>query len=629
MQYRKEIDGLRALAVIPVMLYHAGVPFFTGGFVGVDIFFVISGYLITSIIIYEMNSASFTLIKFYERRARRLLPALFVLIIFTFIASFFFMYPYQLVDLSRSIITVIIFSSNFFFWRESGGYFGGLAEEMPLIHTWSLAVEEQFYLIFPIFILLFWKFKNKVMIAIILITIICSFVLAQYASFYHPRPNFYLIPTRAWEILIGSFIAFIIYEKDRTIKNKWNSPLSLMGIIMICISIFLYDKETAYPSFFTLLPVLGTVLIIIFSSNNDFVGKILSAKYLVFIGLISYSAYLWHQPIIALARISLENEYSSSVGILICVFTFLLSYVSWKIIEMPFRKKKLVSSKQFILIMILSTVLLLFASVTTINSKGFQSRWSDADIKILKVHPMKSGKYTREKFNQLKGNNLKDSNKKNILIIGDSYAQDFVNIIYETKMDTNVNISTHHIMPRCGNLFIEKEKIISLEKYRKKRCYKEKYYSLELQKKMKLANVIILSSSWEKDEVEYLPESIENIKKITKAKVVVIGTKAMPLISKKELLKINVDERKEKKISGKEWRIFNEHVETNKDMIRILENYNFINLHKFLFDKNGLCKVFDKNLDLITYDGSHLLRSGALYVGGLIKNNKLIQEIFN
>ena len=232
MKYRPEIDGLRALAVIPVILFHSGFEIFKGGFVGVDIFFVISGYLITTILIEEIENNRFSIINFYERRARRILPALYFIMLVCIPFAWIWMLPSQIKDFSLSLIAVSFFTSNFLFWRESG-YFEALADEKPLLHTWSLAVEEQFYLFFPIFLIVLWRFgKNKVFWIIIFMTFI-SLVLSEWGWRNKPIANFYLPPTRVWELFSGAIIAFIIQKKG----IQKNNFLALIGLFTIIFSI--------------------------------------------------------------------------------------------------------------------------------------------------------------------------------------------------------------------------------------------------------------------------------------------------------------------------------------------------------------------------------------------------------
>ena len=213
MKYRPEIDGLRAVAVLPVIFFHTGFDLFKGGFIGVDVFFVISGFLITSIIIKEKETTTFTLLSFYERRARRILPVLFLILIITAFFSWYWMLPKQNIAVSESLIAVVLFISNIYFWQNSG-YFSPSADEIPLLHTWSLAVEEQYYIFFPLFLILFWKIGKNKLLGLIILALLASLVFSQYGGHHFESANFYLMPSRAWELLSGSSMAFLLLNKQ-------------------------------------------------------------------------------------------------------------------------------------------------------------------------------------------------------------------------------------------------------------------------------------------------------------------------------------------------------------------------------------------------------------------------------
>lgn len=332
MKYRAEIDGLRALAVIAVIQFHAGIEIFSGGFVGVDVFFVISGYLITSIIIKDMENERFSILYFYERRARRILPALFFVMLICIPFTWLWMLPNQILDFAQSLIAVSLFASNILFWHE-GGYFDDDAADKPLLHTWSLAVEEQYYVLFPIFLTLTWRFgKNRVFWIIVGLAAI-SLILSEWAWRNSPTAGFYLTPMRAWELLSGSMTAFIIQRYG----VKKSDTLAWIGLTAIVFSIVAYDKSTPMPSFYALLPVLGAVLILLCADKETRVARLLSTKVLVGIGLISYSAYLWHQPLFAFARIRTLNNPPEYLMYGLGFVSFLLAYFTWKYIEKPAR----------------------------------------------------------------------------------------------------------------------------------------------------------------------------------------------------------------------------------------------------------------------------------------------------
>lgn len=350
MKYRPEIDGLRALAVLPVILFHAGFEWFSGGFVGVDVFFVISGYLITTIIISEMAEGKFSLVNFYERRARRILPALFFIMLVCLPFAWLWLIPDDFRDFGQSLFAVSTFSSNILFWWESG-YFDTSAELKPLLHTWSLAVEEQFYILFPVFLMLSWRLGIKTILILLSVVFMISLGTAVWGTQFanHPRiisGAFYLLPTRGWELLIGVFAAIYLKHKTHLKSHNLNQLLSLVGFGMIVFSIISFDKTIPFPSFYTLLPTIGTALLILCAVPKTFVHKILSLKFIVGIGLISYSAYLWHQPLLAFARHRLLGEVSELILLFLCSVSLIMAWFSWRFVEKPFRSRTKIKRKK-------------------------------------------------------------------------------------------------------------------------------------------------------------------------------------------------------------------------------------------------------------------------------------------
>ena len=324
MKYRAEIDGLRALAVVSVILFHAEFKLFGGGFVGVDVFFVISGYLITTILMEEMESNRFSLINFYERRARRILPALFFVMLICIPFAWMWMLPSQMKAFSQSLVAVCLFVSNILFWRENR-YWNAASAEKPLLHTWSLSVEEQYYVLFPIFLFLVWRFGRSNVFRMIVIFSLMSLALTEWGWFNEPTANFYLLPSRAFELLAGSIAAFVVQRNGVQASNT----LSLLGLAAILFSIFAYDQGTPFPSLYALVPVIGVVILVLFAGKETLIAKLLSTKLFVGIGLISYSAYLWHHPLFAFARIL---SFEQPIPLLMFAFSLLslmLAYFSW------------------------------------------------------------------------------------------------------------------------------------------------------------------------------------------------------------------------------------------------------------------------------------------------------------
>lgn len=374
MKYRKEIDGLRALAVIPVLMFHAGIPGFNGGYIGVDIFFVISGYLITSIILEGKRQKTFSISNFYERRARRILPALTIVLLFSTIAAYIFMPATHLKSYSLSLASAGSFVSNIFFFFDND-YFSTLAETKPLLHTWSLAVEEQYYLIFPIIISTLWFCGERFLKRLI----ICLFVLSLFYSHHllflgAGDQNFYSSFSRAWEILVGSILAFYI-SQIKPLKKINAEALCILGIFLISYSIVFFNKNTPFPSLYTLVPIIGTAILIIYCNQETTVGKILSFKVLTYIGLISYSLYLWHQPILAFLRLKTIGTPSTLHISLALLLSFILANFSYKIIERPFRNKNFLNRKKIFKYSLITLFIIISVGLLGFYNKGFPNRF--------------------------------------------------------------------------------------------------------------------------------------------------------------------------------------------------------------------------------------------------------------
>jgi peptidoglycan/LPS O-acetylase OafA/YrhL len=334
MDYRREIDGLRAVAVLPVILFHAGVGAFSGGFVGVDVFFVISGYLITTILLAEMATGRFSFAQFYERRARRILPALFVVMAACIPFAWVWMPPAMFEDFARSLGLAALSLSNFWFARETA-YFSPAAELQPLLHTWSLAVEEQYYLLFPPLLLLMCRLGPRAVLGGLVALSLASLALAIWGGGHDPSRNFYFTPSRLWELGAGSLCAVALAGRGPGADDR----LALPGLGLILGAVVLFDHETPTPGLWTLVPVLGTVLIVLFGGAGSLTARVLALRPLVAVGLISYSVYLWHQPLFALARLQAVQPPSPAVMLGLAGLALLLAWATWAWVEQPFRRR--------------------------------------------------------------------------------------------------------------------------------------------------------------------------------------------------------------------------------------------------------------------------------------------------
>ena len=336
MEYRKDIDGLRAIAIIAVILFHGGFNVVPGGFIGVDIFFAISGYLITSIIYPKMQANTFSFGDFYLRRARRLLPAsIFMIIVTVFIFALF--YPPELFQqVIHSAIAALVFVANIFFWQSSG-YFSSSMELQPLLHMWSLSVEEQFYFFMPIALILGLKYCKPFIFPALALGCAVSLVLAVYfapdmLSFF----SFYLLPTRFYEMGLGALLAIYLVRHPQCFNEQ--KYFRKIGIVCVLLPLFIYHKGLSFPSFYPLLPIIGTLLILADSSKEGLIHRILAAKPLVTIGLYSYSLYLWHWPVHVLMLWYLSELSSLYFNAIYLTVTLIIGYLSYTYIENPLRK---------------------------------------------------------------------------------------------------------------------------------------------------------------------------------------------------------------------------------------------------------------------------------------------------
>lgn len=331
--YRTEIDGLRSVAVVPVVMFHAGLPGFDGGYIGVDVFFVISGFLITSLITPDIQRGTFSLRRFYAARVRRIAPAMLVVIVACIPFAWWWMPAEDLASFSGSVTAASIFVSNLFFWLQTG-YFDRAGEVKPLLHTWSLGVEAQFYLVYAVILQFSLRFGRRRVVALLAALALASFLLSEWVARVQPSMAFYLLPTRAWELLSGAVCAFLPQSRSR-IRCEF---LSVLGLSAICWSVVFDGHANLSASFFLLIPVLGTCLVLVNARGMTATARILSLTPLTAIGAMSYSVYLWHQPLFAFARIRFSEHLTAMNMLALCFCSFAIGYVSWRFIEVPTRR---------------------------------------------------------------------------------------------------------------------------------------------------------------------------------------------------------------------------------------------------------------------------------------------------
>lgn len=440
-----------------MIFFHAGFSAFSGGFVGVDVFFVISGYLITTIILSDLDRREFSLISFYERRARRILPALFLVMLVSLLFAWIWLLPSDMKDFSQSLVAVSTFSSNVLFWYESD-YWDAASELKPLLHTWSLAVEEQYYVVFPLFLLWMWSHGKRFLLGSLILITAASFFLAQWGSYQKPSATFYLLPTRAWELGIGACIALYFSVRKITSETYISHSLTkeilgIVGLLMIGYAVFIFDKTTPFPSIYALIPTAGTALVLLASSTQTIAGRLLSTKPLVAVGLISYSAYLWHQPLFVFARHRTLHEPTSFIYIVLACASLIFAYLSWRYVEKPFRSKGLLSRRTIFSFSIFGSSVFIVIGLAGFLTNGFDSRSSSSQIPAnlidRKVEVNHGLSMSCEGSFTLSGD-CRTHEKPEILVWGDSYAMHLVQGIMASKHDAKIIQMTKSM---CGPLF--------------------------------------------------------------------------------------------------------------------------------------------------------------------------------
>ncbi len=633
-KYRKEIDGLRGIAIIPVILYHLNIPFFSGGYIGVDIFFVISGFLITSIIHNNIKEKKFSLMDFYERRLRRIIPILYIILILSIPFTLINFIEADSRNFFESLFAVVTFSSNFLFWLEEGEYFTRDNSLKPLLHTWSLSIEMQFYIIFPLIIIILEKVKK---LKIIIISLICffSFLIANWLSLINPDASFYISLTRIWELLLGSLCAFLRMSPYKvTSKSEY---ICYISFIIIFLSVFFFNDKTLHPSFFSLFPVLATCFLILYSEESNSFKRILQFSPLVVVGLISYSLYILHFPMIAFIKY-LDINISTKIIFVFLICLFLISYLSWVYIETPFRKRNKISKKTFLRFYFFLSIIL--ATV------GLCGHFLIKD----KTDDFVNNQFDSPRF----------SIKNSIMVLGDSHAGHYVwglkQYFGENKVD---DFSSNGCIPfidfdRVDSRFEEgvcpKEMNLAIEKFSKEQKYeilimsnmgpvyldgttfKNKGEARVKGLKLSLKNFDNVDDNWKLFEIgmrntfDFL-SNLEIEKKVfyvidipelglTERQCDVNGRiltfKNFNFILKKPNFKNCFVKEKEYLSRSKRFNDLVNKIGTDYPKIKIINTSNFL-------CKNEICKGIEDNQKLYK-DADHLSKFGSLYISKFISD---------
>ena len=644
--YRPEIDGLRAIAVIAVITYHAKITIFNselfkGGFIGVDIFFVISGYLITSIILKELvDTGKFSFKHFYQRRIRRILPALLLVMLVSIPFAWIYLMPSSLIGFSKSIFYSLGFSSNYYFW-DSGQQYGAISGLLkPFLHTWSLSVEEQYYILFPIILLFAFKYFRKYLHFILILSFVASLGFADWSSRNYSSFNFYFLPTRVWELLAGSILAYFEIRLGHRSRNQsLNLILPGIGILLIGHSILFFNDKIFHPSFYSLSPIVGVSFIIWFSHKDELITKILSSKLFVGIGLISYSLYLWHYPVFAFSRITAYTQGSVFRAILLGLIILILSITSYYFIEKPARNKES-SFKKIFIILLISIFIISSLNLITILQKGFETRFYVSDTyQFSKLKYEKENRYFEKNYDY-DNYNL----RKNVLIVGNSHAEDILEILSSTSLKDKIyfNLASPKIRNEDYNFQIEK--FFNFLKGNKKSVdsiNNNKDFLNHLIKQYSNADLIILGTRYDNADLNILDELIRLLK-LDNKKIMIFNN----ALSQSERLSYKLNRLDYYVFKNKKFPNKRELKEIEQNMFEDLKRKKDVNLrireittrnNVYLIEREKIfCDIINKRCPAITDEGykvywdyGHITHKGAKFFAKKFEKSKLFLKYLN
>lgn len=616
MKYRSDINGLRAIAVLAVVADHLGMATFSGGFLGVDVFFVISGYLISGVVFTEIQTNNFSIRVFYERRVRRILPALIAVLFLSFLLAYLYFLPNEMNDFATSLLAAILVVPNIYFWTESG-YFAALATDLPLLHTWSLGVEEQFYIFFPAFLMFGYQFFRKQLNLFIVAIFAISLIAFIYGTLYHPEPTFYLTPTRAWELLLGSLLSLGLFPE--ILKKFSRNITSLIGISLITVAIMGFSRTTEFLSLGAILACLGTALVIAAGRNgSNIVARALSFRPVVFIGLISYSLYLWHWPIIVFHRMGFLQIDGlplilEKLGIII--FSVVIASLSWKYIETPFRDKRL-SVQTLSRFAFSSVTVLVLLVVGSLATNGFAFRFSSKVVEMvshLDRRPIYRDKNcfistgrSYSDFDTSKCINL-SSTKKNYLLIGDSHAAALWYGLSSVFPDVNIMQAT---ASGC-------KPNIEHQPTNQERCTKIIDYIFKEYLPANTVDAILIDANWKLSDLPFLARTLDYAKEHTQS-VVLFGPMVSYNSALPKLLAVSyVNDDPAYPFHNR--RVSSEKVD--KEMAKVAQEKNiaYISFFDMLCDTTHCETTLENNIPLL-FDYGHLTSEGAVYVARRIGN---------
>jgi len=647
--YRPHIDGLRAIAVLSVIIFHLNEDWLPGGFVGVDIFFVISGYLISRLIFKELElTGKFSYKRFYIRRIRRLFPAMFASIGLSFIAAYFLLSPQYLLDFVQSAVWAVLSVSNIYFWFSTD-YFDNSANFKPLLHTWSLGVEEQFYLLWPFALVLLYQLgKRRSLIIAIIVAGVASLVLNLLLFAYRgdltswfavkdfsaavdvDASAFYWLPFRVFEFAIGAVLIFIDWEKQ---KSSIRVASFLLGLAMLVASFLYLHEELDFPSYHALIPCLAAALIIISGSKHLF-AVLLTNRLAVGIGLISYSLYLVHWPIIVFYKLTLLREAEISDFVLMFVGALLLATLFYKFVEQPFRttrqadesmpSKKRADNLVFLVGSLLATLLVGAASAHAYVNKGWAARYPEEIMAQITRDP----KEYVELFSTSKpyyDGPFENNGKPKLLLIGDSMSADFINALVQGGSISELDVTALRISHQCYNIFpLDEATYRNIYAGKSPVCRAEHQKIMNEEALIKQADTVILAAYWFDQKVQsHIGKTVKYLKDLGVKNVMILGQKQQAFDGTHLLGTYPLALLKRLRLPPNP-----KTTQLNNLLKQHEQNYRYFDLLDQFCDDAGCRQSTDEGY-VIVFDRIHMTPEGSAYVGRNFKQLDWFQEILN
>lgn len=584
-RYRPEIDGLRAIAVLSVIAYHASATILPGGFLGVDVFFVISGYLITRHIYSDLEAGRFALSRFYLKRVRRIAPALLLVCALTVPFAIWLMLPDDLQNYGQSLFASVASVNNVLLWLTTD-YFSLATAFKPLVHSWSLGIEEQYYVLVPLLLALAWRVAGRAGVTgVLLVGSIGSLVAMELWRRADPSGNFYLLPSRFWELGLGGLAGLYKERCSRAIPAHVRAGIAAASLALIVLPMLVFAEDMNLPSLWTLAPVAGTAGLLVFC-DRDGVGRVLVLPPLVGVGLVSYSAYLFHQPVFAFLRIGQLQEvstwqlYAASAGVL------MLAYLSWRFVEAPFRNPERIPTRRLLAITGGGAVALMAAGLALHVTAGLPARFpelnrSDPTFGAEAFARYVDGPYVYE------GRPLDPAQRdSNLLILGNSFARDFINMGRETGSfgGWTVSYDSREFCQRGQG---------------------------EILARAAAAGAVVIASDEVGELASCYRDLIARLQAAGVAHIAVIGTKNFGS-NNNAVMRLPESARRGLRVPP-----VRQSLADNRAAARVLGPY-YVDIFGLLDDGAGTVPVFTPESDFISQDRLHLTRPGARYVGNLV-----------